>query len=237
MSLKQISFGTFCTALFISFLILMISAAADIPLITSSEQSVVLLPNIIIDAGHGGEDGGAVNDDGIVEKDINLSISNKTADLLEFLGFNVTMTRTDDSALSSDEITVHARKVADLNKRLEIFNSSANNLIISIHQNKFEQKQYYGTQIFYSSNNENSIVIAENIKCAVKGLLQPDNTRECKSSGDDIYLLKNTSNSAVLVECGFISNYDECQKLIDEEYQKNMSFAIANGLLNYINSY
>ncbi len=236
MSLKQISFGTFCAALFISFMILMVSAAADISLITSAEKPSSLFPDIVIDAGHGGEDGGAVSSNGIVEKDINLSISHKTADILEFLGFNVIMTRSDDNALSGDETTVHARKVADLNKRLEIFNSSDNNIIISIHQNKFEQQKYYGTQLFYSPNNDNSLKLAESIKTSVISFLQPENKRECKAADDGIYLLKKTTNPAVLIECGFISNPEECKKLTDRSYQKNISFAIANGILDYINS-
>lgn len=235
MSLKQISFGTFCIALFLSFLILMFSAASNISLITSNQQSVAL-PDIIIDAGHGGEDGGAVSDNGIIEKDINLAISKDTSDILTFFGFNVIMTRKDDNALSDNEDTVHERKVSDLNKRLEIFNSSENNIIISIHQNKFEQPQYYGTQIFYSPNNDNSLNLAESIKGTVTSLLQPNNERECKPSDSGIFLLKNTQNPAVLVECGFLSNPDECSKLITEEYQKNMAFAVANGFINYFNT-
>lgn len=156
--------------------------------------------------------------------------------MLTFCGFKVTMTRKDDNALSENEDTVHARKVSDLNKRLEIFNSSENNIIISIHQNKFEQSKYYGTQIFYSPNSDNSLKLAENIKDTVKSLLQPNNERECKTSNDGIFLLKNSKNPAVLVECGFLSNPDECSKLITDEYQKNMAFAVANGFINYFNT-
>ncbi len=235
MKLRKVVFSTLCIAMLVSFLILMIYAASNITLDTSSDVNVQL-PIVVVDAGHGGEDGGAVTDDGVIEKDINLDISLDTAELLKFLGFEVQQTRTDDTALSGDEETVHARKVADMNKRLEMYNSSENNVVISIHQNKFTQSQYSGTQIFYSPNNKNSSKLAESIKYSVKGLLQPDNERECKAADSGIYLLKNAVNPAIIVECGFISNPEECTKLLDDTYQKQMSFAITTGLLNYINS-
>lgn len=232
MNCRKILFSTLCIILLISFLILMISAVPSITLMTSSD-ALKNVPTVVIDAGHGGEDGGAVNSDGVLEKDINLDISLKTADLLNFLGFDVKMTRTDDNALSGNEQTVHARKVADMNKRLEIYNSPDNNVVISIHQNKFEQAKYHGTQVFYSPNNENSKEIAECVKFAVKKLIQPDNERECKKADSGIYLLKNAKSPAIIVECGFISNNEECNNLLNETYQKQMSFAIVSGFLDY----
>lgn len=232
MNFRKIAFSTLCLILLISFFILMISAVSSITLTTFSD-SAQQPSTILIDAGHGGEDGGAVNEDGVLEKDINLEISLKTADLLNFLGFDVKMTRADDTALSGEEQTVHARKVADMNKRLELYNSDDNNAVISIHQNKFEQAKYHGTQIFYSPNDDGSKELAENVKFAVKKLIQPDNERECKKSDSGIYLLKNTKKTAIIVECGFISNSEECAKLLDETYQKQMSFAIVSGFLDY----
>lgn len=232
MSFRKLMFSTMCIILLISFFILMIDAAGNITVNTSAEMPANL-PTIVIDAGHGGEDGGAVNEDGVLEKDINLEISLKTADLLNFFGFDVVMTRTDDTALSGDEQTVHTRKVADMNNRLKIFNSNENNVVISIHQNKFEQSQYHGTQVFYSPNNEDSGVLAENVKYAVKKLIQPDNERECKKSDSGIYLLKHATVPAIIVECGFISNMEECANLLDEIYQKQISYAIASGFLDY----
>lgn len=204
----------------------------SITLMTSSD-TVRNIPTVVIDAGHGGEDGGAVNNDGVLEKDLNLDISMKTADLLNFLGFDIKMTRSEDNALSGNEQTVHARKVADMNKRLEIYNSSENNVVISIHQNKFEQAKYHGTQMFYSPNNENSKELADCVKFAVKKLIQPDNERECKESDSGIYLLKHAKIPAIIVECGFISNSEECNNLLNETYQKQMSFAIVSGFLDY----
>lgn len=143
------------------------------------------------------------------------------------------MTRDGDYDLSGDESTVHARKVADMNKRLEIYNSNENNVVISIHQNKFEQSKYHGTQVFYSPNDENSKILAESVKYAVKKLIQPDNERECKKSDNGIYLLKQAKFPSIIVECGFISNQEECNNLLDEAYQKQMSFAIVSGFLDY----
>jgi N-acetylmuramoyl-L-alanine amidase len=237
MNLKKTLFFTICIIMLASFFILMISAASNIALNTSLDTVAAKSnPVVIIDSGHGGEDGGAVNDDGVLEKDINLLISRDTADLLMFLGFDTQQTRTDDSDLSDGEDTTRMRKVSDMKKRLEIFNSSENNVIISIHQNKFTQSKYNGTQLFYSPNNEGSSKLAESIKYSVKNLLQPSNERECKQADSGIYLLKNTTNPAVIVECGFISNPEECAKLLDNTYQKQMSFSIVMGFLDYYNS-
>lgn len=235
MNIKKTVYIGLCIALFLTFNFLMITAAVNINTSVTS-NSVRSLPTVVIDAGHGGEDGGAVTDSGILEKDINLEISKKTSALLYMLGFDVTETRTDDTALDNGEETIRLRKVSDMKNRLKIYDSSDENVVISIHQNKFTQSQYNGTQIFYSPNNPNSQKLAESIKFSVKGLLQPNNERECKQADSGIYLLKNTLNPAVIVECGFISNEEECRKLIDSDYQKQMAFSISAGFLNYFNS-
>lgn len=224
-----------CIIVFTVSFVMIISSAANMK-INVSNTSAGVMPNVVIDAGHGGEDGGAVAENGAVEKDINLAISNDVSDMLTVLGFNVTKTRTNDNALSDDGETVHKRKVADMKKRLEIFNSSDNNVVLSIHQNKFTQSQYHGTQIFYSPNNNNSKILAESIKYSVKTQLQPDNERECKPADSSIYLLHNAVTPAVIVECGFISNKAECDKLMSDEYQKQISYAIVTGFLDYFNT-
>lgn len=213
----------------------MVTAVLNMEVKTSSD-AVKLLPTVVIDAGHGGEDGGAVNDDGVLEKDINLVVSNDISDLLYFLGFDVVQTRTTDTALDTEADTVHLRKVADMKKRLEIFNSKNSNVVISIHQNKFSKSKYHGTQVFFSPNNPKSQTLAENIKQSVKKQLQPDNERECKKADSGIFLLKNAQTPAVIVECGFISNAEECKKLLSEDYQKQISFAIVTGFLDYNNT-
>lgn len=235
MKIKKFIFPCVCFALLSAFVFLMISAALKIKVSVSSE-SVKTMPTIVIDAGHGGEDGGAVSDSGVLEKDINLSIANDTSALFYMLGFDVTQTRITDIALDNGEDTIRKRKVLDMKKRLEIFNSSEENTVISIHQNKFSESKYHGTQIFYSPNNPKSKLLADSIKYSVKGLLQPDNERECKKADSGIYLLKNTNNPAVIVECGFISNGEECKNLLDSQYQKQMAYSITAGFLSYYNT-
>ncbi|HCI59914.1 MAG TPA: N-acetylmuramoyl-L-alanine amidase [Ruminococcus sp.] len=235
MKIKKFIFPCVCFALLSAFVFLMISAALNIKVSVSSEN-VKSMPTIVIDAGHGGEDGGAVSDSGVLEKDINLSIANDTSALFYMLGFDVTQTRKTDIALDNVEDTIRKRKVSDMKKRLEIFNSSEENTVISIHQNKFSESKYHGTQIFYSPNNPKSKQLADSIKYSVKGLLQPDNERECKKADSGIYLLKNTNNPAVIVECGFISNGEECKNLLDSQYQKQMAYSITAGFLSYYNT-
>lgn len=224
----------FSFALFLGFVILIVTAYNSISQ-TTSPSLKENLPTIIIDAGHGGDDGGATAN-GIVEKNINLTISKILSDIFTSNGYNVIMTRTDDKSINTDGTTLREKKVSDMKNRLEIYNSDENNIVISIHQNKFEQEKYNGTQIFYSTNNENSKVLAESIRNSVVNLLQPENTRECKKATKEIYLLYNAKIPAVIVECGFISNYSEAEKLKTESYQKQLAFSIYLGVLDYINS-
>lgn len=192
---------------------------------------------IIIDAGHGGEDGGAVGIDGVVEKDINLAISLKLMNLLEASGHKVIMTREKDQAIYDEgSSTLREKKRSDLRNRMGIIkNSKKNNAIfVSIHQNKFPNPKYFGTQIFYSVNDPKSQDLAEKIKESVVGLIQPENTREIKPADKKIYLLHNADIPAVIVECGFLSNSEESKKLVDEKYQSQVAFSIYCGITSYI---
>ncbi len=189
-------------------------------------------PVIVIDAGHGGEDSGAV-DNGVLEKDINLDIALKLRDFLITSGYTVVMTRdTDISIYDSSSSTISEKKVSDLHNRLSIINGSDDNILVSIHQNKFEQSKYYGAQMFYSPNNPKSEYLAESIRRSVTGLLQPENKRELKAADSSIYILNKATVPAVIVECGFISNQEEAQKLSDEDYRSKMAFAIFCGVIN-----
>lgn len=194
-------------------------------------------PTIVIDAGHGGEDGGAVASDGTNEKNINLKIAEKLNSFFLSGGYKTEMIRTDDTAIyDKNTESIKSKKVSDMHNRLKIFNKNSNRVIISIHQNKFEQEKYSGTQIFYSPNNENSRLLAKNIQSSVTGMLQPDNTRENKKADKNIYLLYNCTNPSVIVECGFISNPSELKKLKTDEYQTQMAFSIFCGCLEYISN-
>lgn len=219
----------------ISFCVIMFSAFSNITAHTSADVSDAK-PTVIIDAGHGGEDGGA-EVDGVLEKDINLNIANKTADLLRLCGYTVTEIRDEDISVYEDGAeTLREKKVSDLKHRVEICNESENNIVVSIHQNKFDNSAYSGAQVFYSVNNDNSILLAEALRSAVVSLLQSDNTRELKPAGSDIYLLDNAEVPAIIVECGFLSNSEERAKLLDEGYQSQMAYSIAMGVLEYSQS-
>ena len=192
-------------------------------------------PVIYLDPGHGGEDGGTQSQAGLLEKDINLSITLKLKTLLETAGYRVKMTREEDCSIGDNTLpTVRERKVSDIHKRLELVEAEQNCILVSIHQNYFTQSRYSGAQIFYSSNHEDSALIAESIRTSIVSMLQPENTRENKEATDSIYLLWNTTAPAVLVECGFLSNEAEAALLGEEAYQEQMAFCIYDGLTRWL---
>lgn len=195
----------------------------------------VLKQTVIIDAGHGGDDGGAIGIDGTVEKDINLDIALKLEKLLKFYGFDVIMTRTEDIMTCDDGLdSLRKRKVSDIHNRFDVLEKNPDAVFISIHQNKFEDNSQHGTQVFYSGNNDESKLLAESIQNSIVSVLQPDNSRVVKKSGSGIYLLYHAKLPAVLVECGFISNPAEVKKLNDENYRMKIAFLIADGLIKYL---
>ncbi len=193
------------------------------------------LPTIIIDPGHGGVDGGAIGCDGTVEKDINLSISLKLADFLRFTGFQVIMTRSEDISIHDSGATkIKDIKTSDLHNRMKIMQETPNNLFISVHQNKYSEEKYHGAQVFYSPNDEQSPLLAEEIQNSIISNIQTDNKREIKPSTKSIYLLYKAQSTAVMVECGFLSNQQEVKKLKDTSYQNQLAFTIMCGLVNYL---
>lgn len=191
---------------------------------------------VVLDAGHGGEDGGAVAHDGTVEKNINLNFTKNISLLFDLFGIKYVTVRTQDVALSDGGLnTIRKRKSSDLLNREKLVNSTENAILLSIHQNFFTESQYSGTQVFYSANNEDSAVLAQEIQQNVRKYLQPENTRETKKSGDNIYLLYNAKQIAVMVECGFLSNENELEKLKDPAYNAQLSYCIVKGLIDFIN--
>lgn len=190
---------------------------------------------IVIDAGHGGEDGGAVGVSGKLEKDINLSIARKLKVFLDLSGYEVVMTRNDDKLLYK-EGQESRKKFNDLNNRKEIVNSIENAILVSIHQNKFPIEKYNGLQVYYSPNDEASETLANLIQDNTKDFLQNDNNRETKQAGKNIFILKNVTCPAVLVECGFLSNRKEEANLCNSDYQKTLAYIIFLSLTEFINS-
>lgn len=190
---------------------------------------------IIIDAGHGSPDGGTSANDGTLEKDINLQIAHKLNNILQSMGYQTVMTRSDDNSIHDDSAnTIRQKKVSDLKNRLDIINNTDNAIFVSIHQNHYSDPDYSGAQVFYSKNNPHSKELAESIRYPIISYLQTDNSREIKKSGSEIYLLNNAQIPAVMVECGFLSNSSETEKLKDNDYQQRLSFSIAVGIADFI---
>lgn len=226
------SISILLAAFIISFSIV---AFQQIRLASADNYSVENVPVIIIDAGHGGEDGGAVGIDGTAEKDLNLSISLKLNEILSTMGYQTRMVRTTDNSIhNADADTVRERKVSDIHNRAAIMNEYENCIYVSIHQNKYSGSSIWGAQTFYSPNNEESKELAQFIQASIANNVQPDNKRVIKQSGTNIYVLYNATKPAVMVECGFVSNANELEQLKDDEYQNKMAFAISNGIINYL---
>lgn len=190
---------------------------------------------IVIDAGHGGEDSGAVGYDGILEKDLNLSLSREISQILDCFGVKVIMTREEDKLLYKENENIKGqRKQFDLKNRYLIASNAENPIFVSIHMNKFPKEEYRGLQVYYSPNNLGSRELAYSIQADVIKYLQKDNNRKIKNSGNDIYLLSRLSCPAVLIECGFLSNYEDTKKLADEKYRRQLAFVISNAILENI---
>ena len=192
---------------------------------------------VIIDAGHGGFDGGAVAADGTVEKDINLKISNLIADMLRSVGYNVVLTRGTD--VSTDDVetnTIAVKKKSDLKNRLELMKDYPDAVFVSIHLNKFTTSAARGSQVFYSAKFDESKELGESIQRSIIELLQPENTRVNKQATSSTYLLYNATIPAVLVECGFLSNKTELELLKTYEYQKKMAFCCFLGITEFLSN-
>ena len=191
-------------------------------------------PVIILDAGHGGFDGGCVAVNGTCEKGINLNILLTLRDLLTVSGYQVEVTRDTDISIHDKGIEgIANQKSSDMDNRLKLFNKYDNAVCISIHQNQFTDPRYSGAQMFYSESNRRNENLARSIQNKFVEYLQPDNTKQC---GKELFLCYYSKNPTVMVECGFLSNPDEAELLTDEEYQHKVAFTIFSGINNFINS-
>lgn len=192
---------------------------------------------VIIDPGHGGEDGGAVGINNIIEKDLNLLYAKDLKAYLEILGYNVIMTRDTDTAIyDTDAQTIREKKTSDLHNRLDMTKNVNNGIFISIHMNKFPQEKYFGSQVFYGGKNENSKFLGQIITDNFLKYVNPNNSRALKQVGKEIYIIYNCKIPSVLVECGFISNQKETELLKTKEYREKMMFSLALSVKEYIES-
>ncbi len=190
---------------------------------------------IVIDAGHGGEDGGAVGVDGLAEKTVNLQIARMLHEQLTVAGIPSVMTRSDDRLLYDPNADYHGRKkMLDLRARLDILEQTPDSVFVSIHLNAFPEPQYSGLQVYYSPNHTDSIRLAERIQRLTQNQLQPENKRKIKAADSGIYLLNRSMRPAVLVECGFLSNPEECAKLRDQSYIGELSTLLFGAICDYL---
>lgn len=190
---------------------------------------------IIVDAGHGEPDGGAIGNHGVLEKDLNLAITRFLQGYLEQSGAEVIVTRSDDSGIyDGDSKTIRQKKRSDLANREKIIKQSDADMFVSVHMNKFSDSKYSGPQVFYSVHNDASKPLAEIVQNSLITVLKPDSKRNVKQAGKDIYLLSKTDIPAILVECGFLSNDKEEKLLMSEDYQKKTAWAIYCGLVSYL---
>ncbi|PAB58256.1 N-acetylmuramoyl-L-alanine amidase CwlD [Anaeromicrobium sediminis] len=187
---------------------------------------------IILDAGHGGIDGGAVGKNGTTESKVNLQIALRLRELLEEQGIIVILTRDEDVGLYSDSGTIRKKKNEDLRERRKMMNGNNADLFISIHMNSFPESKYYGAQTFYPENSEESELLAKYIQEQLKKVLNNKNHREAKCK-KDVYILKECSIPTVLVECGFLSNSQEEKLLLNNTYQEKVAWAMYVGILKY----
>ena len=189
---------------------------------------------VILDAGHGGEDGGATSASGSKESGINLNIVLKTEALMAFLGVRTELTRSDDRSIHSEGAsTIHEKKVSDLKNRVEFVNNTPDAMLISVHQNHFTDSRYSGAQVFYDGGDI-SRQWGEGTQEVLRQVLDPDNGRAAKAIPDNVYLFSHISCPAILVECGFLSNGEEASLLLTDAYQRKISLALTGAYLQEI---
>lgn len=188
---------------------------------------------VVIDAGHGGDDPGKVGINGAKEKDINLQIAELVKKYLEANDVRVVMTRERDEGLNSAGAS--NKKVQDMKRRIELIDETAPDVTVSIHQNSYPEEYVHGAQVFFYTGSKEGEALAQAIQKQLVEKVDPENKRQVKAN-DSYYLLKKTGIPIVIVECGFLSNSTEAEKLCDSEYQDHVAWAIHMGILRYLNT-
>jgi len=189
---------------------------------------------IVIDAGHGGVDGGATSCTGVLESRINLEIALKLNDMMHLLGHKTVMIRTTDISVYTHGETIAAKKVSDLKERVRIVNETDNAVLISIHQNTFSDSRYGGAQVFYAQT-EGSQMMAKSLQTNLIRILNPASNRKAKKA-DGVYLMEHINKTGVLLECGFLSNVEEEAKLRDSAYQNKLCGVIAATISGFLSN-
>ncbi|MBQ9099713.1 MAG: N-acetylmuramoyl-L-alanine amidase [Clostridia bacterium] len=218
-----------CTLLFSAvFRVCLQQLETEIP---TNGSSIRDSPVIILDAGHGGEDGGATGTNGVLEKDLNLTVTNTLAALLRLSGYTVVETRTEDKLLYTEGTKKGHKKQSDLENRLFFTTQYEQCLLISIHMNTFPDTFCQGAQVWFSPNHPTSRELGERIQNRITNLVQQDNHRRIKEATSGIYILRHAQVPAVLIECGFLSTPSDCERLCTPEYQKKLVLAIFDAIV------
>ena len=217
-------------------LLLYMGAASFSDILSSKKTSVNTSDakksiTVVLDAGHGGVDGGAVGVSGSLEKHLNLAIAKKTATFLEDRGYTVVLTREEDELLTDGGNG--SRKQQDLRARVNTVEKYENAVLVSIHMNRFPKESVQGITFYYSPNHPDSYRLSEAMRQRMLATLQPDNRRPMKEATSSIYVLYHTTVPAVLVECGFLSNRLEEAKLAEDAYQLAIAEMIGNGIVDF----
>lgn len=189
-------------------------------------------PCVVLDAGHGGDDPGKIGIHGEQEKDINLQIAQRVRMYLEQNDISVVMTREDDQGMYDRKAT--NRKVRDMKNRIELMEETEPEVVVSIHQNSYPQEEIHGAQMFYYKTSDQGKRLAEILQESFCSRVDAGNKRQIKPN-DSYYLLKKTRFPIVIAECGFLSNAEEAARLSDKEYQDRVSWALAMGIMQYLN--
>ena len=229
--MKTLTYLAFVAAVAFAILVLFLKLDA-LPASGEGAGNAPSRPTLIVDPGHGGEDGGAVAPDGTAEADINLSISERLELIASFFGVRVVMTRSgNDISYPADAKTVKARKTADQRARVELINSNPGAVLISVHQNKYTTPSPRGAQVFYA-RTDGSRELAEKTQELLSALPEGGSDRTAMPVSGDVYIMKNVSCTAVLAECGFLSNPGELALLKSDNHQTRLASALAAAYLS-----
>ncbi len=211
-------------------------------LVTGGSRSVTVIAEntpvprehvIIVDAGHGGVDGGATSCTGVLESNLNLEIAIRLNDLLHLLGHETYMIRTEDISIYTEGDTIGAKKISDLKNRVKLVNERSNAILVSIHQNTFPDSRYSGAQVFY--NDTPAVELARLLQESFVKTLNPGSSRQCKRASG-VYLMQKITRPGLLVECGFLSNPEEEAALRGASYQQKICCVIASSLSKYLSN-
>lgn len=227
----RMAFVPFYSLVFLSFLVIALLSSKVVTVISESAP-LTDRHTIVIDAGHGGEDGGATSCTGVLESNLNLEIALRLNDLFNFLGYDTVMVRTTDTALHTKGDTIAARKSSDLQARVALANSTENCIWISIHQNYFSDDRYSGAQVFYAETKD-SDNLGKHLQDKFISTVNPGSKRQAKKISG-VYLFEHMQSTGILVECGFLSNREEEAKLRSPDYQKKLCCVIGSAVGTFL---